>query len=145
MLLLIFTKTSAIFEENAKPMKKYNETSQDGHVCLECGDELGYGRADRKFCSDACRNRFHNRHVQSSRRFKQKVNLALDRNYDILDSIRKTSLKSIEVADLENMGFRKDYFTSYVKRSTKELYMCYDIKYAIFHGRVTSISKMETF
>ena len=130
--------------EKCETMKKYDETSPGERVCLECGDRIGYGRSDRKFCCDACKNRFHNRHAMSSRRYRQKVCLALDRNYDILESLRKTSIRSIGMADLENMGFNRNYFTSYVKRSTREMFMCYDIKYSVFHGKVVTISKLDS-
>ena len=29
-------------------------------LCLECGDKL-FGRIDKKFCSDACRNAYNNK------------------------------------------------------------------------------------
>jgi hypothetical protein len=29
-------------------------------LCLECRKPLGAGRADRRFCNDACKTKFHN-------------------------------------------------------------------------------------
>ena len=36
-------------------------------VCLECGDQIRYGRTDKKFCCDECRARNYNDRVRKSR------------------------------------------------------------------------------
>lgn len=118
-----------------------NETT--GPVCLECGDRIVYGRSDRKFCCDACKNRFHNRRSSSSRHYRQKIHSALERNYFILDSLRRTSLRNIPMSDMENMGFSREYFTSYSRQSSRETFMCYDIEYSVMKDAVTSIVKVS--
>lgn len=118
-----------------------NETS--GPVCLECGDRIVYGRSDRKFCCDACKNRFHNRRSSSSRHYRQKIHSALERNYFILDSLRRTSLRNIPMSDMENMGFSREYFTSYSRQASRETFMCYDIEYSVMKDAVTSIVKVS--
>ena len=89
-----------------------------GTVCLECGDEIRYGRSDKKFCCEECKNRWHNRQSQGSRHFRQKVTSALEKNYIILDALRKTTLRGIPVSDMESMGFRREFFTSFRKCAT---------------------------
>ncbi len=118
------------------------ETMSTAPVCLECGDEIKYGRSDKKFCCDACKNRYHNRQAQDSRVFRQDVLSSLDKNYIILDSLRRTALRNILITDLESMGFRRDLFTSYRKSTRREVYMCYDIRYFVRGECVTSISKV---
>ncbi len=112
-------------------------------VCLECGDRIIYGRSDRKFCCDACKNKFHNRQARNSRHFRQQVNTALEKNYFILDSLRKTSLRNIQMSDLRNMGFHPEFFTSYRKNASREAFMCYDLKYCVCGKSVTSISRIS--
>ena len=139
------TDTCPTFGKNVtNQMKKPMEKQGDEPVCLECGDVLQYGsgRSDRKFCCDTCKNRFHNRNMQISRRYRQRITSVLERNYDILDSLRRTSFRNIPMDDLENMGFNKTFFTSYVRCPSLETYMCFDIKYCVSRGTVTSISKL---
>ena len=124
-------------------MSDYKE--RHGAVCLECGDEIRYGRSDKKFCCDTCKNRWHNRHVHDSRIFRQRVNSALEKNYDILDALRRTTLRDIPMADMESMGFRRRFFTSYRKTSSRDVYMCYDIRYFVSGDAVTSISRVSGF
>ena len=120
------------------------KVKEAGHAaCLECGDPIEYGRSDKKFCCEACKNRWHNREVSSSRKFRQKVSSSLEKNYFILDSVRRTTLKTILVSDLETMGFRPGYFTSYSKGRNAEVFMCYDLKYVVRNGSVISISKVS--
>lgn len=114
-----------------------------GTACLECGDIIVYGRADKKFCCEACKNRYHNRLAGYARNYRRKVNSALDRNHFILDSLRRTSMKHIRMDDLKRMGLRPEYFTSYTRTSANEIFMCYDIRYYVRNGIVTSIVKVN--
>ena len=123
--------------------KLVSGTVPSAPVCLECGDTIKYGRADRKFCCDACKNKYHNRQAQDSRQFRQMVHACLERNYIILDSLRKTNLKNIRMADLESMGFKRDFFTSYYRSLRHEVYMCYDLRYFVSGETVTSISRIR--
>lgn len=121
----------------------YRQKETDDQHCLECGDKLPYGRSDRKFCCGTCKNRYHNRIMRQSRNYKQKVKDILERNYMILDSLRRTTLKNIPLSDLERMGFRLDFFTSCGLSSKRESYMCYDIRYHVTDGVVTSIARIS--
>ena len=128
-------------EQSGKSLEEQNRLTVA--VCLECGDEIRYGRSDKKFCCDACKNRYHNRQAHDSRQFRQMVHSILDRNYLILDSLRRTTLKNIPLSDLERMGFRLDFFTSCGLPSKRESYMCYDIRYHVTDGVVTSITRIS--
>ena len=81
--------------------------------------------------------------MRQSRNYKQKVKDILERNYMILDSLRRTTLKNIPLSDLERMGFRLDFFTSCGLSSKRESYMCYDIRYHVTDGVVTSIARIS--
>ena len=128
-------------EQSGKSLEEQNRLTVA--VCLECGDEIRYGRSDKKFCCDACKNRYHNRQAHDSRQFRQMVHSILDRNYLILDSLRRTTLKNIPLSDLVKMGFRKECFTSYRKSSRCEIFMCYDIRYFVSGDSVTTIFRVQ--
>ena len=69
-------------------------------VCLECGDKIKYGRTDKKFCSDDCRNRHHNEKQKESRAYRRKVLAILAKNYDLLDALIKMGVDSADFANL---------------------------------------------
>ena len=54
--------------------------------CLECGEKI-IGRADKKFCNDACRNAYNNKMNKDSSNFMRTVNNRLRRNYRILSEL----------------------------------------------------------
>ena len=64
-------------------------------VCLECGDRIRYGRADKKFCCDECKNRHHNHKSRSGRFIKRKVLSILEKNYEILERYVKAGEGSV--------------------------------------------------
>lgn len=111
--------------------------------CLECGDEIVYGRKDKKFCSEECRHRHHNEHNRSCRHYKRMVATILDRNYDILDELVKSGIKAIWVADAIALGYNPAYVTSYRKHGKRSMCHCYDICYVATDNRMTSISKIQ--
>ena len=111
--------------------------------CLECGDEIVYGRSDKKFCSDECRNRHHNHHHRACRQYKRMVTTILDRNYDILDELVRSGIDAIWVADAIAVGYNPAYVTSYRKHGKRSMCHCYDICYVTTDNRMTSISKIQ--
>ncbi len=94
--------------------------------CMECGEPLR-GRADQKFCSDACRNAFNNQKLAGSTNFMRKINRTLKKNHLILKSLnpndKTTTFKSV----LQKQGFNFNYFTHIYKTKTGRVYyFCYD-------------------
>ena len=120
-----------------------NRNEEESPRCLECGDEIVYGRKDKKFCSDDCRNRHHNHHHRSCRQYKRMVTVILDRNYEILDELVRSGIEAIWVADAIALGFNPAYVTSYRKHGTRSMCHCYDICYVTTDNRMTSISKIQ--
>lgn len=116
---------------------------EKGHKCLECGDEIGYGRPDRKFCSMSCKNRYNNRKNQGSRQAKLKIMNALDRNHEILDSLLRMGLTEMNLADVKHLGFNVNYMTSCYRTRGHTEYCCFDIRYHVTPTRITSIFKMK--
>ena len=88
--------------------------------CENCGKVL-FGRTDKRFCNDTCRNTF-NREKHLREKIKENENLPeiiriIKRNYQILQSKRHGPLEEglqlyMPVKELINDGFNFKYFTS---------------------------------
>ena len=114
-------------------------------LCLECGDQIRYGRTDKKFCCDECRTRNYNERARKSRIFKRRVMNALVRNYNLLDKVIKSDIDSIDMLSLVSMGFIPSLMTSYRKCGKHDECSCFDIRYIMTRTRIYSISKIENF
>lgn len=112
-------------------------------VCLECGDKIRYGRADKKFCSDDCRNRYNYSKKKEGRVIRRRVMRQLSVNYDILEGLLDTDVDSADLLDLVSMGFTPSAVTSYHKHGCHDEYRCFDIKYRMTETRVYSMSKIQ--
>ena len=119
---------------------KLKENSENR--CLECGEVISFGRTDKKFCCEKCKNTYHNRRAKTTRNFKLKVMNALDHNYTILEKLIYMKIDSIELPELQMMGYKLEYVTSYHKNRTHNEYWCYDIKYFMTDNRIFSIRKV---
>ena len=115
----------------------------DTPVCLECGDPILYGRSDRKFCSDTCKNRYHNRHSHYQRALQLKVIGALEKNYGILTGLVRSGINSISLGDLAQLGYNMEYVTSHHKAGRHEEYRCFDIKYFRTSTRIFGIERFR--
>ena len=120
-----------------------NRTEEGVSRCLECGDEIVYGRKGKKFCSEECRHRHHNEHHRSCRQYRRMVTAILDRNYEILEDLVLSGVGSIWVADAIALGYNPAYVTSYRKHGKRTMCHCYDISYVTTENRMTSISKIQ--
>lgn len=123
---------------------EYKLKQQRGNACLECGDVITYGRRDRKFCSDQCKNKYHNDIEHRRRSVQVKVIKALNKNYRILDSLILEGYESADLVELSQIGFNKDYATSYQKRRGRNEYGCFDIRYCLTPTRLIHIQRVST-
>jgi hypothetical protein len=114
-------------------------------TCLQCGDKIRYGRTDKKFCCDDCRNRHYNAQSKASRTFRRKVMAQLIGNYEVLDTLFKSGVTSIELIDAVTMGFVPGIVTAYRRVGKHDEFCCFDIKYIMTNMRIYSISKLEMF
>ncbi len=112
-------------------------------VCLECGHKIKYGRTDKKFCCDKCRNRYNNAQIKVGRAYKRRVMKALAANYDILDRLVKAGVSSMELFDLVNLGFVLEAVTSHRRVRHHDEYACFDIKYVLTPSRISGITKIS--
>ena len=111
--------------------------------CLECGDAIAYGRSDKKFCSEDCKNRHHNHQSRSSRNIRRRVTAMLEKNYEVLDELVRSGIESVRLSDVLLMGFNPLYVTSYRKLRNHQEYLCFDIRYIMTPSRLCSISKIQ--
>lgn len=131
---------SETFQICAMDYKRYERKMP---LCLECGNQIRYGRTDKKFCCEDCKTRHYNNMAKAGRAFKNKVIALLNRNYEILDSIIKAGMDSAERVDIEAMGFVPGMSTSYRRAGKHDVFTCYDIKYIMTKTRLSSIVKIH--
>jgi len=97
--------------------------------CLDCGDLL-QGRADKKFCSDQCRNSYNNRNNCNSTNLMRNVNNALRRNRRILADLNPEGKITIHRERLLESGFNFKYLThTYTTRKGDKYFFVYDMGY----------------
>jgi predicted nucleic acid-binding Zn ribbon protein len=97
--------------------------------CPECGAKI-IGRADKKFCSDACRNSYNNALNKDRKNLVRTINNRLRKNYRILESLNKGGKTKVSKEQLLKQGFSFDYVTSlYTTKSGAVYYYLYDQGY----------------
>ena len=111
--------------------------------CLECGDKISYGRTDKKFCCDECKNRHHYHKSRSGRHVKRKTMSVLENNYEILEEIVKNDVDTVLLSDVLVMGFNPAYLTSITRGKHHDVYACFDITYIMTPSKLCSISKIQ--
>ncbi len=97
--------------------------------CPECGEKI-IGRADKKFCSDACRNAHNNALNKDSKNLIRNVNNRLRKNYRILETLNPEDKTKTTKDKLVSLGFNFNYFTSiYTTKTGSVYYYLYDQGY----------------
>jgi len=94
-----------------------------------CGNKI-IGRADKKFCSDHCRNAFNNTLNKDNKNLVRNINNRLRKNYRILETLNPKEKTKTTRAKLIAHGFDFNYFTSiYVTKTGNTYYFVYDQGY----------------
>ncbi len=97
--------------------------------CLECGEVIR-GRTDKKFCSDYCRNAYHNKVNKDTTNLIRNVNNLLRRNHRILEELNPDGKTSVPRKKLLTKGFNFEYFTSiYTTKAGAQYFFVYDQGY----------------
>ncbi|HIB47626.1 MAG TPA: hypothetical protein EYN07_01630 [Flavobacteriaceae bacterium] len=98
-------------------------------TCPECGDKL-IGRADKKFCSDACRNAHNNALNKDNKNLLRNVNNRLRKNYRILEALNINDKTKVQKETLLKHGFNFKFYTSqYVTKTGNTYNYVYDQGY----------------
>ena len=128
--------------EREKMAYKIEDMKHPPH-CLFCGCVLLRGRPDRKFCSVACKNRWHNRIKHPPReQVERRVMRVLSRNHIILEKLLRLGILNIDRLTLLELGYRMDYVTSYRKSGVHHQYTCFDIRYELTPTRIKNIVRI---
>lgn len=97
--------------------------------CLDCG-ELIRGRADKKFCSDQCRNNYNNKLNRNANNCVRNINNILRKNRRILAEMNPKGKTTVKKDQLLSKGFNFRYITeTYVTRQKKTYHFCYEHGY----------------
>lgn len=100
-----------------------------GKKCQECEDPIK-GRADKKFCSDACRNAYNNRHNNYTNNLIKHVNFVLRKNRKILEELNPEGKTTVHLQKLIDKGFNFKYMTNiYETKAGKRYIFCYEYGY----------------
>lgn len=97
--------------------------------CLDCGEKL-IGRADKKFCSDACRNSYNNSLNKDKKNLLRNINNRLRKNYRILEALNAKEKTKVKKETLLKHGFNFKFYTSqYVTKTGATYNYVYDQGY----------------
>jgi hypothetical protein len=94
-----------------------NSDQQTKPVCENCGKPL-FGRSDKRFCNDGCRNNFNRNNALLERKNHEnlpEIFKTIKRNYEIL--IAKGHLEKdvrifTETGSIKDLGINANFFTS---------------------------------
>ncbi|MHC1705151.1 MAG: hypothetical protein AB9846_14685 [Tenuifilaceae bacterium] len=105
-------------------------------TCPECGEKL-IGRADKKFCTDQCRNTYNNRLNSDASNTVRNINNILRKNRRILQELNKQSGKTMVSKDtLLTKGFSFNYFThTYTTQKGYNYHFCYEQGYLFLEDK----------
>ena len=98
-------------------------------ACLDCGTTFK-GRADKKFCSDQCRNNYNNQLNSDSNNYVRNVNNILRKNRRILSELNPNDKSKVHKDKLTIKGFNFKYYTNtYTTQKGAVYYFCYEHGY----------------
>lgn len=97
--------------------------------CNVCGTIIS-GRADKKFCSDDCRNTFNNALNRDHKNLIRNINNRLRKNYRTLEKLNTQDKTKVTKASLIKNDFNFEYFTSiYTTKTGSTYFYVYDQGY----------------
>lgn len=123
----------------------YKKLILDSGKCLECG-KVFYGRADKKFCSKECKNRYHNNAIKELGSLRSRVYERLCANHDILLSLARKGIESAPMEELMKIGFDPRFVTGHRQGMYKhDEYLCFDMHYYRTPSRIFKLRQGEPF
>lgn len=112
--------------------------------CAECNEELR-GRADKRFCSDYCRNIANNKLNKDSSALMRNINNRLRKNWRVLDELCPNEKTKTSRNKLLAHGFDFNFFTSiYTTKKGTIYYFIYDLGYLPMDDDAFLIVRRET-
>ena len=113
-------------------------------TCRQCGQEM-QGRADKKFCSTDCKNRYHIETRHATRDAVIEIDGYLHRNREILALLMGNAMKiEIDRLVLSRTGFRYEYHTgTYLNKEGKTYRLVYDFAWMDFSDQKVLIVRKK--
>lgn len=113
-------------------------------ACLECGEKIT-GRADKKFCSDLCRNAYNNKLNSDTNNYVRNVNNILRRNRRVLEELLPKDTATVSMQKLTDKGFNFNYHTnSITTKKGDQYFFCYEYGYlALEHHMYLLVKRIE--
>ena len=108
--------------------------------CLQCGKEILYGRVDRKFCCEACKNSYHNRRRYPIREDMEGAVLRrIDLNHAILERLYKMDIHTIDLLTLSHLGFDPHFVTNFRRVGRHDIFAIFDLQYEMTPTRIKKL------
>lgn len=123
---------------------EYSKTQDRQETCLHCGGSFGYGRVDKKFCCEECKNTYHNMKRKERRFIKLRIQNALNKNYSILEKLIAKGISNIDLYDLKLLGYNLEYMTSSRKIRNHTEVWCYEIRFTMTETQIKNIRRMDS-
>lgn len=121
------------------------EKKQNKRKCEHC-EEVIFGRSDKRFCSDYCRNSQHNLENRDVTNYMRKVNNVLRKNRRILSKLNPNGKAKINGTLLMEEGFNFAYFTNvYETKKGGKYYFCYDQGYIKLEDNMYALVIRESY
>lgn len=103
-----------------------------------------FGRPDKVFCSEKCKNTYHYRSKYWKNGIKNRMMSSLDLNYKILEALVASGATSAKKEKLQAMGFDFSVCTSSKKgRCGHTLNCCFDMQYAQTASKIFNLKKLD--
>ncbi len=113
--------------------------------CLECGSQLK-GRADKKFCDDACRNSYNNKLNSDTNNYVRNVHYVLRKNRRVLEELNPDGTTKVPRSKLVEKGFDFDYHTNlYTTKAGATYFFCYEYGYLPLEGDMLALVKKKEY
>lgn len=112
-------------------------------TCIECGETF-HGRADKKFCSDMCRNAYNNKLNSVSNNYVRNINNILRKNRRIMEELLPEETIKVSQQKLIDKGFNFNYYTNITTtKEGKNYKFCYEYGYLPLDGNYFLLVKRK--
>lgn len=112
-------------------------------LCKDCFSPL-LGRADKKFCNDFCRSNYNNRINSDKLKSVRSINLILQKNRAILETLSTKNRTKISATKLMSRGFNLTFHTHTYKSPKGTFYFfCYEYGYVALANQQFLIIRKE--
>lgn len=113
-------------------------------TCLECGKPV-FGRIDKKFCDDQCRNSYNNKQNADANNIVRNVHYTLRKNRRILEELNPTGKEKVQRKKLIEKGFDFHFHTStYTTKKGAIYHFVYEYGYLELDNDYLLLVKNET-